>query len=286
AWLDAHVVPRVDVDLYLSTSKHRGEPAVRIDDPSRFDPRALVFFGATTPGGLVRDLRALAAGTRYDAVVVLTDGSSAELAEDGGDRRPLEAPLWLVHLGGVLPASYDDALGELVEKSGGGVDTELPRVFARIALAERTRGGLFADGYLFTVEPAGTGDPDEAGALGAIAARQRIRAALSTVDPTRLGALDHLHAMAKRHGIVTPYSSMIVLVEERQREALARAEAAADRFDREVEGGEEALTTPGLGGFGGALTATPEPEEWALFLLALAALAVAHLRKNGWLAVG
>jgi hypothetical protein len=74
--------------------------------------------------------------------------------------------------------------------------------------------------------------------------------------------------------VVTAYSSMIVLVEERQREALREAEAQADRFERAVETGEAHLNapTPALTG----ITGTPEPEEWVL--LSLSALGL------GWTA--
>jgi putative PEP-CTERM system integral membrane protein len=61
---------------------------------------------------------------------------------------------------------------------------------------------------------------------------------------TQLDNLDAVHAVAKRNKIVTPYSSMLVLVNDRQRELLRQAEAAADRFDREVEDGQDELTDP------------------------------------------
>jgi putative PEP-CTERM system integral membrane protein len=54
--------------------------------------------------------------------------------------------------------------------------------------------------------------------------------------------LDAIHALAKTYEIVTPYSSMIVLVNDEQREALKQAEAEKDRFERKVEDGKERLT--------------------------------------------
>ncbi|MEM6520031.1 MAG: PEP-CTERM sorting domain-containing protein, partial [Cyanobacteria bacterium P01_D01_bin.71] len=61
----------------------------------------------------------------------------------------------------------------------------------------------------------------------------------------QIEVLDQLHAIAKRTEIVTPYSSMLVLVNDRQREALKAAENDPDRFEREVEDGEDILTNPG-----------------------------------------
>jgi putative PEP-CTERM system integral membrane protein len=62
---------------------------------------------------------------------------------------------------------------------------------------------------------------------------------------SELKTLDAIHAIAKQAQIVTPYSSMLVLVNDAQREALKQAEAADDRFEREVETGDEDLTQPG-----------------------------------------
>jgi hypothetical protein len=72
---------------------------------------------------------------------------------------------------------------------------------------------------------------------------------------------------------------MLVLVDERQREALARAEQGADRFDREVEPQSKGLTVP-FAPFG--IAATPEPHEWILIGIALLALGwIVRARRGG-----
>jgi hypothetical protein len=63
------------------------------------------------------------------------------------------------------------------------------------------------------------------------------RAALDELD-----TLDHLHAIAIEQGIVTPYPSMIVLVNQQQENLLDQLEARGDRFQREYE--EVGETTP------------------------------------------
>jgi len=80
----------------------------------------------------------------------------------------------------------------------------------------------------------------------------------------RLETLDYLHAIAVEHSVVTPYSSMIVLVTERQERLLDRLETDGDRFEREHEdvGETEAVSVTGV----------PEPEEWLLIILAAAML--------------
>ncbi|WRH66100.1 MAG: PEP-CTERM sorting domain-containing protein [Planktothrix sp. GU0601_MAG3] len=59
-----------------------------------------------------------------------------------------------------------------------------------------------------------------------------------------MAQLDAIHAIAKTYNIVTPYSSMIVLVNDEQRQALKAAEASKDRFNRKIEDGKEQLNKP------------------------------------------
>jgi hypothetical protein len=95
-----------------------------------------------------------------------------------------------------------------------------------------------------------------------LATMQRQREALGEV-----GTLDHLHAIAIEHSIVTPYSSMLVLVSPRQEDLLKQLTEQGDRFQREVEQvGETAPQSPF------AATGVPEPEEWLLIVIATAML--------------
>ncbi|HEY9300927.1 MAG TPA: PEP-CTERM sorting domain-containing protein, partial [Phormidium sp.] len=74
---------------------------------------------------------------------------------------------------------------------------------------------------------------------------------------------------AKQYGIVTPYSSMIVLVNDRQREDLKRAEKQSDRFNRAIE--DQQLPQPT--NLNAPVSAVPEPAEWLLLLVGAIALA-------------
>jgi hypothetical protein len=64
-------------------------------------------------------------------------------------------------------------------------------------------------------------------------------------------------------GIVTPYSSMIVLVNERQEKLLDEMEERGDRFEREYEAVGETVPESAF-----AVTGVPEPEEWLLLAVA------------------
>jgi putative PEP-CTERM system integral membrane protein len=113
-------------------------------------------------------------------------------------------------------------------------------------------------------------------AFAPVAARLLIAQATRQAGPPTVPQLDALHTMAQAHSVVTPYSSMLVLVNTQQREALDKAQASDDRFERAQESGVETLTRPH-----NLLTASaaPEPEEWLLLLVSLA-LAAWMLRQR------
>jgi putative PEP-CTERM system integral membrane protein len=265
-WVEQHLRPAHTIDLYLAGSEGRGEGAVRVDGPRGFDPRDVVYYGGQDPVALVADFQRLARDTRYDAVLFLTDEGSYDLARDAEAPRQLGAPVWFVHVGGQLPQGYDDGTLALIEQSGGGVSTSLPEAIGSLALSRAPGVVAVDESYVWRrAEPS----TDVAPTRGLVthAARQALVVAQAQPAPLDVAALDALHSLARRFPQVSPYSSMLVLVNDEQRARLAAAEAAADRFDREVESGSERLSTP-AGGFP-SITATPEPGEWALLAVLL-----------------
>jgi len=277
-FLREHVAPQSEVDLYLMSAPARGAAPERVD-LAGFDASGAVWFGGQDLYGLIEDAHAASRGAGpYDLMIVLTDGGGDRLATD---REPFEvgAPLWLVHLGGDMPAVYDDATLEMVQASGGGVAATAQEAQRRDALvAASSRPGVIdvADGYVWSLLPGAPAAASEP-AFASLGARQLVNLMTREMNTGRLEDLDALHAVAARHHVVTAWSSMIVLVDERQREALRRASEAADRFEREVETGEEEIA--GAEGLK-SLTATPEPEEWALILAALCVAAAGARRRE------
>jgi putative PEP-CTERM system integral membrane protein len=277
AYLRDTVGARNDLDLYVTAGWGAGEP-VRLDAvPAAPD---VLWYGSLQPDEMLAQYDVLRADQRYDAVLLLTDAGTYDLAatvprgvpETGG-------PLWMVHLGGALAPAYDDAVLEAIQRSGGGVATSVAEVMGRLAVWDAHGVGVDAvDGYLWRVEEgaaeadAGAADP----AFAALAARRYVLHQARTADMAEVANLDAAHAVAKAAGVVTPYSSLLALVDDAQRQRLAALEAAEDRFTREGESGVENLTTPS-DLF--AVTAVPEPEEWALLLLG-GALLVAMQRRR------
>jgi putative PEP-CTERM system integral membrane protein len=145
------------------------------------------------------------------------------------------------------------------------------------------RDSVLADGRIWRFQageaPAAEGVEAPASTVPAafvpIAARQRIGWVARQQDMTQVASLDSVHATAKAHGVVTAYSSMIVLVDDWQKKRLEQLEKQDDRFDREHETGEERLS-----GQEAPFASVPEPEEWALIGLAGGLLVFAAIRSR------
>ncbi|MGB3299050.1 MAG: TIGR02921 family PEP-CTERM protein [Phormidesmis sp.] len=239
----------------------------------------LLFYGSLPPTDMLTQFASKTEGKAYDAVLLLTDEGSYELSDNQPKLPDINAPLWIVHVDGKLPSAYEDGLLQKLQASKGGVETSVVSALQRIALNSAEVVAL--DGYTWKVEPlpsqakvVQSSQPSEP--LEAIAARQLISQQSRTLDASKVAALDGVHAIAKRTSIVTPYSSMLVLVEEQQREALKEAEASSDRFDREVEDGQDELTNPGSP----LATSIPEPSQVLGLLVGAIALVVLKRRST------
>jgi len=270
-----------DADLYLTSSDYRGEDPT-VEKLADIDPASVVYFGGQDAAQLLAQFFSLSAGRHYDAVFVLTDGSGYALG--GGEPAPAapDAPIWMVHLGGGLPLGYDDATLQAIQSSGGGVAASLDEALIRFEAFSRGSGqegaGLrdIQDGYEWEVILEGesgqardaishdAGDP-----FAALAARRLILAemyqARGQIDD--LATLDRLHDLAKEYGIVTPYSSMIVLVNRIQDQRLEDLSGTDNRFEREGEEIGETVPAPF------EVTGVPEPHEWLLLAIGAVLLA-------------
>lgn len=287
-WLQAHgfadhQLSNNDADLFLTSAT---TAPTRLDDLRQFNPNKTVFYGKLQLQTMLDQFEQLHGKTAYDSVIVVTDGDTYELSNDSG-KVSAAVPLWMVHLG-QLPPAYEDKIIEVMQSSRGGVGTSIAEVLQRGA----TQAALGApvvtvvDGYAWSVQPLMAAKPT--GAIGKptlqmpspspiqtsepafipLAARQVVLALSRQWEGAELSVahLDSIHAIAKQTKIVTPYSSMIVLVNDEQRRQLAEAELTSDRFHREVETGSEALEKPDN------LLSTSVPEPSPLLGLGLAGL--------------
>jgi putative PEP-CTERM system integral membrane protein len=281
------------VDVYLTASPYRGEqPSLTTLD--QLDPSSIVYFGGQNAGELLAQFEEQRLqfeeqrrGRTYDAALVISDGSGYELGENGAQISPPEMPVWLVHLGGELPLGYDDQTLEAIQASGGGVTGDIDSALARLAVSRSSQYSAASsptadllDGYLWLTLP--TDEADSALPAGAdvvthapgdpftpLAARQAILAEMQRMHASldQLENLDQLHALAVENSIVTPYSSMIVLVNFQQEQLLKDLSNLGDRYQREVEAIGETTTRSPV-----PLLGVPEPHEWLLLGLAAALL--------------
>jgi len=284
-----------NIDIYLTASPYRGEPPSRVNITD-LDMNEIVYFGGQNAAELLAQFDDLRVDDSYDAVLVFTDGSGYELGENEIDVPIPPAPVWMVHMGRDLPLGYDDETLEAIQASGGGVVGNLEQALSRLAVAlvdghEST--GLepinrdLIDGYLWTVQPAGQTEslglepqPEEAG-FSAFAARRLILAEMQRYggDLSQVSTLDNLHAMAQEFSIVTPYSSMIVLVNVEQQRLLDHLAEGSDRYEREFEQLKDTVPSTST-----PLTGVPEPHEWLLIGLAVILLLMyASRKKLAWL---
>jgi putative PEP-CTERM system integral membrane protein len=269
-----------DVDIYLGSSPSRGEPARLVHGAAGAGAMPLVFFGGGSLADMLAGVDALAAGQRYDAMLVLTDDGGLDLVKDNRPPAAVGAPLWLVHVGGAYSTGYDDGVLARLEQSRGGVAGSVTEALDRQAALAEPQVISAGAGYVWTMEAAPPGQKEGDGLLEQLAARQLILAktrALPAEPAQRLAMLDEIHTLAVRHRVVSSYSSMIALVSDVQKRALERAEHGDARFEREVEPETRSISQPSSP-FG--LAATPEPHEWVLIGLAAAALLAAARRHR------
>lgn len=273
----AEVMAFNDVDMYLTDDNSDNVRFIEDFDSSIVDK--LTFYGSLQTDEMLKQFQTIKDDRDYDAVFLLTDEGSYELSKDKQELPEMTAPLWMVHLGGELPRAYADATLEAIQNSNGGVAKDIETVLKRLATEEAINASV-VDGYSWTVSKSDSATISDNG-LEPIAARQLVsQLAQKGKDKLSLRELDTIHQVAKNYDIVTPYSSMIVLVNDQQREQLKAAEAKSDRFDREVETGVEQLETPFNPFESNEVSGVPEPDLWILLgIIALALFLVFQRQK-------
>ncbi len=196
-----------------------------------------------------------------DLHIMLTDSNSYDLVSDHSEPFHINN-VWLVHLNG-MPTAYEDKVVSLLQR--GGIATSIQEVLSRVYWKEQNL--QCKDNYVWNISQGGN---VVEGTTSKIAARQVIAKVMQTNEES-VEKMDKMHEIAKqyvssvrinlvdvaqatitvseacacieincfRFEIVTPYSSMIVLVNDEQRQRLKELEQRDDRFEREVETGKK-----------------------------------------------
>ncbi len=229
----------------------------------------ILFFGGMNSADLLHQFNELSSNTAYDAVFVLTDDAGYELGEPDIAAPAISRPIWMIHFGG-YPIGYDDGTLQAIQASGGGAALSVSDALARMGGELDRSVSDVVDGYRWLVMESAEVDkmsaveqnPD----LAPFAARRLILSEMvrQRANLDQVESLDQLHAIAVENSIVTPYSSMLVLVNDRQHKLLDELEQADDRFEREFEEIDDTL--------GIQVTGVPEPHEYILMALAVGML--------------
>jgi putative PEP-CTERM system integral membrane protein len=264
---------RNDVDFYLTDKS--GDRAQRLNSIDNLDIDRIIFYGALQNKDLLQQFQLLRNSKDYDAIFLVTDEGSYELTENKQDIPEIKSSLWMIHLGGKLPKAYDDSTLQAIWNRNGGVANNIATVMKRLA-TEVTSNVSVVDGYIWTVEKSNSETVTDK-SIEPIAARQLVFSlSKKAQNQLSLEDLDTVHQVAKGNNIVTPYSSMIVLVNDEQKELLKQAESKTDRFDRKVETSIEQLEQP-LNPF--EVSGVPEPDLWLLLVIVILALWLIQKQK-------
>ncbi|MEL6224409.1 MAG: TIGR02921 family PEP-CTERM protein [Cyanobacteria bacterium J06627_8] len=287
-WLRENILETNTVDMYLTDTGARQAEKVSLES---FDLGNSMFYGAMQTRHMLEQYKAAIASDGqsdttqpYDAILLLTDSGSYELTQDSSPI-DLSAPLWMVHLGGLQDA-YDDATLDTIQNSGGNtadnIETAITRIATQPSLGEGTSLLNVVDGYGWFLRQTADSSAPNASQMAPLAARQWIAQVSEAVKPDQLNQLDAIHQVAKDNSIVTPYSSMIVLVNSQQEQQLKEAENRADRFDREIEDQQLPEPQDAIA----PVSAVPEPTEWALLIAGMLVLGLWYGQRTRVLQLG
>ncbi len=244
-------------------------------------PREILHFGKTDRLHVLKTLP-----NTYDVVFMISDSGEFDgKGVDGLEVLP-KAPVYLIHPQS-LPI-YNDALTTYILQAGGKVFSSGEEAIEHLWLVRQQKtlqtnlNVIDADkfgtwmvvknGNILTLDNKPVSGISSDG-FTQLAKKKIIEQSISKVNSTTtLASLDQIHQIAEQSSIVTPFSSMVVLVTEAQKEQLKKASQESSRYIADFDIGEETLGNPSGSGLL-EIGAVPEPHEWVLIISGLILLA-------------
>ncbi|MCB9235712.1 MAG: TIGR02921 family PEP-CTERM protein [Bacteroidia bacterium] len=241
-----------------------------------------LFFGSSNYTEMIHTYTQKGPDQKFDLILMISDQGNYESETDTQEIVNLASPLFLLHTGEKRAPIYSDAFLEIMQNSKGTVVSSLDDLEEQIWAAQKRETGLLARkngiSYAQSDEFVENADPFYL----PLAAKYFIES--REINPeNRLAEMDAIHQIALSSGIISPYSSMIVLVNDEQKQRLKEAEEREDRFDREIESGME-LTDDAGEPFN--VTGTPEPHEWILIFMVAGFLIYGYWRRKRGISAG
>lgn len=251
---------------------------VKIDTNFDKEINNYLFWGVFDSGDLAQKLPFLE--TEKKAMIVITDTTFFRENENTLDYSAIKKPVWFYLADHKYPRSINDNLLKRLYETGGNIEAKMENLLPavkRVQWAESQQDIADIDNrYLWKIKKIGENPPEANSSLEPLAAHKLILRAIKDGVSTSNEELDRLQRISLQATVLSPYSSMIVLVDDIQRKLLEEAEKENDRFARKVETGKEILTQP-KPPF--EATAVPEPEEWVL-IIAVIAILLLHINRR------
>lgn len=239
-----HLNKKNTLDIYLCGHEPKQISFDHFYQQLKQEKNATINYGSTQTVEMLLQFDSLRKGKEYDVLFMLTDEGCYELSHNDTATFKTSSPLFMVHLGGKLPQAYNDHLLHVLQHNGGNSTTSLENALDQFSFfcEKKLNPSLLAYNNQYIWKKDSTLQNSSDTAFDDIAARVLINDEMQKSEEDNVAYYDKIHAIAKRNGIVSPLSSIIVLVTEAQLKALEEAEKENDRFDREVETGKENTT--------------------------------------------
>jgi putative PEP-CTERM system integral membrane protein len=227
---------------------------------------------------------------KYDLVLMFTDGSEADNPSNDNSRFSKIQPIYIIYKDGKKSKSPDN-LTYYLQANGSRVVSSGQEALQNFSVYQAVKKDFVNDFVLvgesgtwivsakdltgFSALALKNSDP-----IGKIAIHRQIESEIKNVlnNSNQLELLDKLNQSAQSTGIVTPFSSFIVLVTLEQKEQLKQASLSDGRYSVNYDLGEETLIDPASGGMLGT-SAVPEPHEWILIFVGLGLVLFLSRRK-------
>jgi putative PEP-CTERM system integral membrane protein len=291
--LPAHILASNTVELYFFNNQ-LGPKMPLSNEQLPAELEDVTHFGFTDRLSVLQSLP-----SGYDMALMMTDdGTFDTKINSSHDWKPdlIQAnptSIYLVQINSHIP-SYSEALGQYIRNSSGKVTTSIAEALADFkiksvlnkqftvldtnkvgswviapesTLAEKNGEKILSDSIIhYSLEP--------------FFAQNYIMNITPEMTNKQQVNLEQLHALALRQNLVSPYSSLIALVNKQQEKELESASQQENKFDVKFDSGEESLEGP-AGEELFSVSAVPEPEEWALIIGA--GLVLIYSTKDNWL---
>jgi putative PEP-CTERM system integral membrane protein len=227
-----------------------------------------ISIGICYPATLLNNFTSIQQSNHYDGIIFLTDQGSYELDTTKNTPLQFNVPLIFCHINGLLAPAYADNIFETILASNGTSTTNFGHSISYIENAGLNEKNKIESAHLSWQKISNKNiEANQSKTLQQLAQHKHIQMLIKDHMQFDNAHLDNIHHIAVANSIVSPYSSMIVLVNDEQWKRLKEAELNSDRFQRDIETGKENLSNPWGAGMMEA-TATPEPHEWALLIIA------------------